>query len=86
MWQVAMKIYFYFVMGVCEFLFHAKTKLRLNVKFVFSCAFKIVSLHHECGAVIMIMMTAMSTRLNISDEVHILRNWPTLQTKDLLLR
>ena len=59
MWQVAMKIYFYFVMGVYEFLSHAKTKLRLNVKLVFSCVFKIVSLHHECGTVIMIMMTAM---------------------------
>jgi hypothetical protein len=50
-----MRIYFYFVMGVCEFLSHAKTKPRLNVKLVFSCIFKIVSLHHECGAVIMIM-------------------------------
>ena len=47
-----MKIYFYFVMGVCEFLSHAKTKLRLNVKLVFSCAFKIVSLHHDDGQVI----------------------------------
>jgi hypothetical protein len=55
MWQVAMQIYFYFVMGVCEFLSHSNLKLRFNVKMVFSYAFKIVSHDHECIAVIMIM-------------------------------
>ena len=50
-----MKIYFYFRMRVCAFLSHAKLKLRLNVKMVFLCAFKIVSHDHKCVAIIMIM-------------------------------
>ena len=70
MWQVAMQIYFYFVMGACEFLSHVKTKLRLNVKLVFSYAVKIVSLHHECDA----MILATGTMLNISDEASFREN------------